>query len=193
MKKLLITAFEPFGGKGYNPSSAMINEIKEDRYTVKRLLPTSYAGAAMALKKALAEEKPDAVILTGQASGRKEICLEFCALNIKDAGIPDNDGEQASGESVLSGAPNALFTKLDLASAAACIRAEGLPCRVSYHAGTFVCNSTYYHLLFSGIPGVFMHIPDDEFSKPDAKAPFLPLESSVKALETLIQVLSEKC
>ena len=192
MKKLLITAFEPFGGKGYNPSSAMIDEIKEDRYTVKRLLPTCYAGAARALKKALEEEKPDVVILTGQASGRTEVCLEFCALNIKDASIADNDGEKATGESIVSGAPNALFTNLDLAHAVKRICEEDLPCRVSYHAGTFVCNSTYYHLLFSGTPGVFMHIPDDERSKPKEGAPFMPLNSSVKALTILMQVLREK-
>ena len=193
MRKLLITAFEPFGGKGYNSSGAMLDAIKEDEFTAKRLLPTSYAGAARVLKTALEEEKPDAVILTGQASGRTEVCLEFCALNVKNAGIADNDGEIANGESVVSGAQNALFTTLDLTSFAKQIKAVGIPCRVSYHAGTFVCNSSYYHLLLSGVPGVFVHIPDDERSKPDDKALFLPLESSVTALETLIQVLREKC
>ena len=187
--KILVTAFEPFGGKGYNPSRAMVEGLHYPADTEICILPTSYAGAAKKLNEQIDRVKPDCAVLTGVASGRREVCLEFCALNIKDAAIPDNDGEKASGQCVIPGKDNALFTTLDLCVPARQIREAGIPCRVSYHAGTFVCNSTYYHLLSRGIPGVFMHIPDDERSRPDENAPYHTLEDSRRALTILLSVL----
>ena len=192
MRKLLITAFEPFGGGAYNPSSALLCLLPEDAEIIKRVLPTSYRGGERALKDALEKERPDAAILTGVAGGRREISLEFCALNIKDAPIPDNDNERACGQSVSPGAPNALFTNLDLGRAAELVRGAGVPCAVSYHAGTYVCNSTYYHLLLSGTPGFFVHIPDDERSRPHEGAPFLPLSEDLRAMEILIGFLKNQ-
>ena len=189
--RILVTAFEPFGGKEYNPSAELLETLETCEDVVGCLLPTSYRGAAEKLNKALAEYKPDAAVLTGVAGGRSEICLEFCALNIKDAGIPDNDGELASGQSVIPGERNALFTPFDLGPASQRIRAEGIPCRVSYHAGTYVCNSTYFHLLSSGTPGVFMHIPDDERSRQGETAPCLSLSDSRRALSLLLEYLRE--
>ena len=190
--KILVTGFEPFGGNGYNPSAALIDRIRTENSIVVSLLPTSYQRAAAALGEALAREKPDAVILTGVAGGRSEICLEFCALNIKDAQIPDNDGEKASGQSVIPGDCCALFTTLDPGGASQFIRGAGIPCRVSYHAGTYVCNSTYFHALRSGVPALFMHIPDDERSRPRENAPFLSLEDDLKALRLLISFILKK-
>ena len=94
--KILVTAFGPFGNMLRNPSQTMLEAI-DDAEIVKKVLPTSYTGAAEELRKAIQFVQPDFAVLTGVASGRSEVCLEFCALNIKDASCPDNDGELASG------------------------------------------------------------------------------------------------
>ncbi len=188
--KILITAFEPFGGRGYNPTEKLLGMLPDEGIE-KLLLPTSYSRAPEMLKSAVKELSPSAVICTGLASGRSAVSLEFAALNIKDADIPDNDGETASGQSVIAGAPNALFTKLDLGPYSKEIRGAGIPCRVSYHAGTYVCNCVYYHLLSTGTPGVFIHIPDDETSAPSDSAPRLPLEDSARAVSIVISELKK--
>ena len=184
-KPILVTAFEPFGGRGYNPTERMLGLLPDDGIK-KLLLPTSYSRAPELLRAAVKEFSPAAVICTGLASGRKSVSLEFAALNIKDADICDNDGEKATGQSVIVGAPNALFTSLDLGRYASLVRDSGVPCRVSYHAGTYVCNCVYYHLLSLGIPGVFIHIPDDETSAPTEEAPRIPLLDSAKAVTAFI-------
>ncbi len=184
-KPILVSAFEPFGGRGYNPTERILGMLPDDGIK-KLLLPTSYSRSPELLRSAVKEFSPASVVCTGLASGRTAVSLEFAALNIKDADIPDNDGERASGQSVISDAPNALFTTLDLGKYSQMIRDSGIPCRVSYHAGTFVCNCVYYHLLTLGVPGVFIHVPDDETSAPSADAPRLPLADSAKAVSLFI-------
>ena len=182
---ILITAFDSFGGRCYNPTEKMLDLLSDDGVE-KLLLPTSFSRAPELLREKIKEFSPAAVICTGLASGRDRVSLEFAALNIKDADIPDNDGERASGGSVIYGKPNALFTSLDLGAYSKIIRDAGVPCRVSYHAGTFVCNCVYYHLLSLGVPGVFIHIPDDEKSAPREDAPRLSLKDSAKAVSIVI-------
>ena len=187
-KPILITAFDSFGGRNYNPTEKLLG-LSPDDGIIKLPLPTSYSRAPEMLRAAVKEHSPAAVICTGLASGRTAVSLEFAALNIKDADVPDNDGERASGESVIPGDPNALFTDLDLGPLARLIRESGIPCRVSYHAGTFVCNCLYYHLLALGVPGVFIHIPDDDVSAPSESAPRLLLDDSAKAVSIFIEEL----
>ena len=113
MNKILVTAFNAFGKNNYNPSEKLLS-LLDNEDIEKVVLPTSYKRAAQFLRSKIEEIKPSAVICMGLASGRTAISLEFAALNIKDASIPDNDNEKASGESVIPGAPNALFTSLNL-------------------------------------------------------------------------------
>ena len=191
-KPILITAFDSFGGRNYNPTEKLLGMLPNEGIK-KLLLPTSYSRAPELLRAAVKELFPAAVICLGLASGRSVISLEFAALNIKDSDVCcDNDGELASGQSVIPGAPNALFTGLDLGPYARIIRDAGVPCRVSYHAGTFVCNCVYYHLLSLGVPGVFIHIPDDGTSAPSSGAPQLSIEDSAKAVSIFTEELRKK-
>ena len=183
----MVTAFEPFGSDDHNPTMALLEALTGD--VIKVLLPVSYKRAAKTLKKAISDNRPDAVICTGLAGGRSDICIERAALNIKDADIPDNDGEKARGEAVIPGGENALFTSLPVYEFADTLKKEGFPCRVSYNAGTYVCNSTYFCLLETKVPGVFIHIPYDESF---GKTPFLRLEESVKAVSRLIELVEEQ-
>ncbi|MBR0303867.1 MAG: pyroglutamyl-peptidase I [Clostridia bacterium] len=187
---ILITAFDSFGDRCYNPTEKMLGMLPDDGVE-KLLLPTSFSRAPELLRAKIEEISPAAVICTGLASGRDRVSLEFAALNIKDADISDNDGERASGESVIPCKPNALFTTLDLGAYSKIIRDAGVPCRVSYHAGTFVCNCVYYHLLSLCVPGVFIHIPDDGISAPREDATQLRLEDSARAVSIVISELKK--
>ena len=158
---VLVTAFDPFGGRDYNPAQRMLG-LLPDEGIKKLILPTSFSRAPETLRSAVREISPAAVVCTGLASGREGVTLEYAALNVKDSGdICDNDGVAASGERVIQGGENALFTKLGVGGLSHAVAERGIPCRVSYHAGTFVCNCVYYHLLSLGVPGLFIHIPDD--------------------------------
>ena len=188
--KILVTAFEPFGKDDYNPTGSMIGLLEGN--IIKAVLPTEYDGAAKKLLALIGEVHPDAVICTGVAGGRSEICIEKLAKNVRSASLADNAGVTASGEPVINGGEPYLETLFDTVAMAQSVAEKNIPCRVSSDAGTFVCNSTYYTLLSSGYPGLFIHIPYDKraIKEKPAEAPFLELESSAAAVQTVIDFVT---
>jgi len=106
------------------------------------------------------------VLCLGQAAGRTAVTPEFVGINFADAAIPDNDGAQPKGQPLVPGAPDAHFASLPVHRIVQGQEAAGLPARVSYSAGTYVCNATLYRLLEALATegpartlGGFMHLP----------------------------------
>ena len=105
------------------------------------------------------------MLCAGLAGRRAELSLERVAINVDDARIPDNDGQQPIDQPIVAGGPAAYFTGLPVKRAVAALRQAGLPAIVSNTAGTFVCNHLFYglmHLVASrGLPvrGGFLHVP----------------------------------
>lgn len=165
---VLVTAFEPFGGEARNGSQealALLPEALCGARIVKRVLPVAFGEAAEALRRAVREAGPDAVLCLGQAGGRRALTPERVAVNLRDAAQPDNAGRRPVDEPVLPGAPAAYFATLPVKRMAEAIRAAGLPAEVSNTAGTFVCNEVLYSLLelqareYPAARGGFLHLP----------------------------------
>ena len=169
--KLLVTAFEPFGGEAENVSQkalALLPEEIDGAQIVRRVLPVVFGEAGAALRRAVKETEPDAVLCLGEAGGRSALTPERVAVNLRDARIPDNAGAQPADEPIVPGGPAAYFATLPVRAMCGAIRAEGLPAELSNTAGTFVCNEVMYtllHLLAAEHPGVrggFLHLPRAE-------------------------------
>lgn len=167
---ILLTGFGPFGGDTTNPSFAAAARAAEllgvaGHEAMAVDLPCVFAQAPAALRRALAAHDPDVVICTGLNAGSTAISLERAALNVIDARIPDNAGEQPVDVPVIPGAPAAYFTTLPIKRALAALRDAGLPVQVSQSAGTFACNQVFYTLMHelaaagSGARGGFVHVP----------------------------------
>lgn len=194
-KTLLITGFEPFGGEATNPSWEAVSRLPEaigPWRLEKLLLPVAFGRAAdLAVARAW-ELSAGAVLAVGQAGGREAVTPEAIAVNARDAAIPDNDGAAFQGEPVVPGGPDGLFATAPFRQMVARAREQGLPCRLSYTAGAYVCNDLFYRLLweFRGTPALvdFIHVP---FLPQQAKEdqPSLPLETIVQTLIALIQAL----
>lgn len=190
MKKLLITGFDPFGGETINPSWEAVNLLPDqigDFVLCKLQVPTVFGLAAeKALEKA-AEFQPDVILCIGQAGGRSAITPERIAVNIRDARIPDNAGNQPRGLLVAEDGPAAYFTTVPITEMAERIAALQIPATVSNSAGAFVCNDLLYSMLhhFAGtaVRVGFIHIP----YLPQQGEPSLPLETSVAALTAAIE------
>lgn len=166
--KLLVTAFEAFGGEEKNASQEALALLPEElggARIVRRTLPVAFGAAEEALRRAVRETAPDAVLCLGQAGGRTALTPERVAVNLADARIPDNAGAQPADEPVLPGRPAAYFATLPVKAMAGAIRAAGLPAELSNTAGTFVCNAVMYALLdllaeeLPGVRGGFLHLP----------------------------------
>lgn len=148
--KILVTGFAPFGQETLNPSWEAVQMLPDEiagAKLYKRELPVSFAGARYALEEAIEELHPDVVLSVGQAGGRSCVTVEQTAVNLADARIPDNDGAQPRGVSLCPDAPDAYFATIPVAEAVEAVRKAGLPCHVSYTAGTYVCNAVMYHAL----------------------------------------------
>ena len=185
MKKLLITGFDPFGGASINPSWEAVKRLPNTvgEYELYKLqIPTVFGVASKKVLNMAAEIKPDLILCIGQAGGRAAVTPERIAVNIRDARIPDNAGNQPQGEFVDSNGPAAYFSTVPVKEMAENICTLQLPATVSNSAGAFVCNDTLYALLHhfngSNTQVGFIHIP----YLPQQGAPSLPLEDTVKAL-----------
>lgn len=165
---VLLTGFEPFGGETINPSWRAVAALDGERIgghrIVARTLPTAFTASLPVLHQALEELAPACVLAIGQAGGRAQVSLERVAINLIDARIPDNDGEQPIDAPVVEGGPSAYFSTLPLKSMLTALRVQGVPAEISHSAGTYVCNHVFYALMHAlreqpHVRAGFVHVP----------------------------------
>ena len=149
--KILVTGFDPFGGETVNPAYEAVKLLPDSiagAQIIKLQVPTRFALSSTVLEAAVNEHRPDAVICVGQAGGRSAITPERVAINLADASIPDNAGDQPVDEPIRKDGAPAYFTSLPVKAMVQKMRAAGIPAALSYTAGSFVCNSLMYTLLY---------------------------------------------
>lgn len=191
-KRLLITGFDAFGEQDVNPSWLAVQALPDqvgDFELCKLQIPTIFGTAAKAVLEAAEALQPHVILCVGQAGGRAAVTPERIAVNIRDARIPDNAGNQPAGEAVAPNGPAAYFTTVPVKEMAQAIRDARIPGTVSNSAGAFVCNDVLYSLLhhYAGTDTRvgFIHVP----YIPRQGSPSLPLEQTAAALKAAIQVL----
>ena len=190
-KRLLITGFDAFGGQDVNPSWLAVQALP-DRIGIFELqklqIPTVF-GAAAAVLEAAEQFQPHVILCVGQAGGRAAVTPERIAVNIRDARIPDNAGNQPVGAFVAADGPAAYFATVPVMEMAQAISDAQLPGTVSNSAGAFVCNDVLYTLLhhYAGTDTRigFIHVP----YIPQQGSPSLPLEQTAAALQAAILAL----
>ena len=200
--KLLITGFEPFGGETINPAYEAVKTLEDkimNAEIIKREIPTVFNKSIEVLENLIENEKPDIVICVGQAGGRYDISLERVAINIDDARIKDNEGNQPVDIKIFEDGENAYFTSLPIKRMVKKIREAGIPASISNTAGTFVCNHIMYGLLYlidkkyPNIRGGFIHVPylpEQVISK--RNMPSMSIENIRKGLRLAVEVVLEK-
>ena len=200
--KLLLTAFDPFGGDAINPALEAVKLVadKIGRFDIVKLeVPTVFRKSIDKVAKAIEEEKPDVVLCIGQAGGRFEITPERVAINIDDARIKDNEGNQPIDTKIFEDGENAYFTTLPIKAMVEAIREANLPAAVSNTAGTFVCNHLMYGVLYTlaknypNIKGGFTHVPfiPEQVARRTPVAPYMALEDIKRGLEAAISAIDK--
>lgn len=202
MKRILVTAFEPFGGDPVNPTESVLRalpfEIPGARIE-KLLLPVEFGLAPELLLAGYRELLPDAVVCFGQAGGRSAVTPELYAVNLMNARMPDNSGFMPSNVPVIKGGEERLVSRLPVWEMIARIRGEGLPAEISFSAGEFVCNCLMYSalaLIPESVPAGFVHVP---FIKEQVEGvpgregkPFMELGDAAAAALLAIEALADR-
>ncbi|MET0303172.1 MAG: pyroglutamyl-peptidase I [Microbacteriaceae bacterium] len=196
MTTVLLTGFEPFAGAAVNPSWDAVERVARDwsgpETVVAVRLPVEFGRVDALLEAAVAEHSPDVLIAVGLAEGRDAITPERIGINVDDARIPDNAGDQRIDSPIEADGPAARFSTLPIKAIVEALRAAGVPATVSSTAGTFVCNHVAYAApgLSASRPGLragFVHVPATPELGAHASVPTLELATIVDGLRIAVE------
>ncbi|MFC2095037.1 hypothetical protein ACFLSW_01170 [Candidatus Bipolaricaulota bacterium] len=197
---LLVTGYPPFDAFPINSTHQLIESMKTN-------LPTELADAhdviafeivdfdstnSVSQQRTMLESyrrvmklhEPDVCLFCGQAAARPMVTLETIAINIFKGEIIDPEGPPAYWATLPD--QDVLITKL---------KEAGIPARLSYHAGTHLCNHILYTALGDAevssrsMTAGFLHLPMTamQIIECDEYRPFVPLEMTRNALTLAIR------
>ncbi|MBZ4222638.1 pyroglutamyl-peptidase I [Bacillus wiedmannii] len=199
MKIVLLTGFDPFGGESINPAWEVAKSLHErtigEYKIISKQVPTVFQKSISVLKEYIEELNPEMIICIGQAGGRPDITIERVAINVDDARIADNEGNQPVDVPVVEEGPAAYWSTLPMKAIVKKLQEEGIPASVSQSAGTFVCNHLFYGLMHElekrdkKIKGGFIHIPFlPEQASNYPGQPSMSLSTISKGIELAVEV-----
>ena len=145
MAAILLTGFEPFAEWPVNSSWEAVRTLAEkQRGVVAQRLPVDHELAAAVVRALIDDLKPEIVLLTGLASGP----------------VPRLERLGRAGPLSPHGGPPVRRGRWPWAAARRAVTARGLAMRFSGDAGGYVCDTTYWAALGTGVPLVaFLHLP----------------------------------
>lgn len=197
--KILVTGFDPFGDDTINPAIEAVKRLPDEIdgvEIVKLEIPTIFYKCADVVRESIKKEQPDYVLNIGQAGGRFELTPERVAINMDDARIPDNDGQQPIDKAIREDGETAYFSQLPIKAMVDYMKKENIPASVSNSAGTFVCNHIMYQVLyltateFPEVKAGFMHIPFLPSQVTDRPStPSMSLKDITKGITAALQAI----
>lgn len=157
MPQILLTAFEPY--EQWSENSSWLTLVELTRWfdsggrVVTRRYPVDLAEMTHQLSEDLQGNYEFAIHL-GQSPGATALQLESTALNVT-----------SSGSLLTESGPAAYRSDLPLDDWSRRLQVEGIPTVLSHHAGSQLCNATYFlsqHLTATrglGTRSCFIHLP----------------------------------
>lgn len=197
--KILLTAFDPFGGDKINPALEAVKIVPDTiagAQIVKLEVPTVFGKSIQTVADAMENEKPDVVFCIGQAGGRFDLTPERVAINIEDGRIADNEGYQPVDKKIFEDGEPAYFATLPVKAMVQSIKSAGVPSSVSNTAGTYVCNHLMYGVMYTidkkgyDMRGGFMHvpfIPEQVLDRPNT--PYMSLQDIAKGIAAAMEAI----
>ena len=197
---ILVAAFEPFDCQVLNPALEALRQLPHEigKHKLTKLeLPTVFYEANDVLIQCVQQKDIDAILTIGQAGGRSALTPERVAINIDDARIPDNKGQQPIDTPIQQDGAPAYFSNMPVKRMTAAIQQSGVEAKLSNTAGTFVCNHIFYqsgYLQATQYPQLlfgFIHVPYiSEQCNVQTATPSLSLATIVTGLTAAITAIS---
>ncbi|MDA1192499.1 MAG: pyroglutamyl-peptidase I [Candidatus Poribacteria bacterium] len=196
---LLITGFEPFGGRDRNPSSDLAEALSQtpdaDAEIVAATLPVVFRAASSTIRALIRERRPDIVLMLGLAGGASSLRVERIGVNFFRG--TDNTGVAYDSEPIVPNAPDAYFSTLPVTAMIQAARDVGVPARDSFSAGTYCCNEVLYAALhtcateFPATKAGFIHLPLLPDQTIESDSPSMAWETQLNGLRQILYALVE--
>ncbi|XZE44651.1 pyroglutamyl-peptidase I [Pirellulaceae bacterium SH467] len=195
--RILLTAFEPYDSWDQNSSWEALICLLESRGAIEGVTTRRYPVDLPSLQERLFKDLSkgfDAVLHLGQSPGASRIQLEAIALNV--AGMTESQGEFFGP--ITSAGPVAFRTDFPLDLWKRALLQNRIPCSISFHAGTYLCNAVMYlsHLWYSHhqlrCPVGFMHIPltPEQVLRSSREFPSMPREQAAEAIGLVVDLIN---
>ncbi|MDO9525335.1 MAG: hypothetical protein Q7J57_07295 [Gemmobacter sp.] len=165
---ILLTGFQGYAGRSLNPAEAVVRALDGTDIggmTVHgRVLPVDFHAVARDVPGMIDALAPKIVVSLGLWPGEPMIRLERVAANWAQFELPDAVGHRQVGP-VVQGGADGYLSSLPHDAIQSALRAQGIPCRQSGSAGTYLCNALSYIVLHHcahhhpGTRAGFIHLP----------------------------------
>ncbi len=196
--RILITAFEPFGGREENSSEKTIKALRDFQGVDKIVLPVVFDECYKIVYEKMEQNYYNYILMTGASCGRPSISVERIAINLKDSPMPDNKRQIFEGVPIFPDGADGYFSKIDIRSVKQAFEKERIPISISNSAGTYVCNNLFYGILYKikkenlRTKAGFFHIPclsEQVVKKPNT--PSISPETAIKGMEIILMLAME--
>lgn len=201
MPRVLLTAFEPYEPWPTNASWLALIELTRELPSDIEITTRLYPVELESMKQKLAEDlkaRYDFAFHIGQEPKSSCLKLEEVALNVASKGHSIACEHEAIP--VCSDGPDAYRSQIPVRQFAKTLRSNGIPTRVSFHAGTYLCNASLYWScrladdLNLRTKSTFVHVPLDtsQVLELDEQTPFMPSSMVADGLRMLIQLATSE-
>ena len=157
--RVLITGFQPFGGRASNSSWEGVKWINEPGLLIEEL-PVVWGVPTQRLGELVDFYRPSTVISFGQGKER-EFALETKALNLRDNRL-DEQGNLPRKPLNSDTGPSEVFLETDVLGLHSFLSQRNFPVRISEDAGQYLCEETIYAL--SGLQKAYLELDRVFFS-----------------------------
>ncbi len=193
--KILLTGFEPWAKWPTNPSGVVAESLNGTSIggceIVSTALPVIRGDDIAKVASLIAEHEPVAVVSLGLHGSASALHVERVGINLKV--IDDVDYP------IVDGGPDAYFATLPTRLMVRRMREVNVPARLTYSAGTFLCNHIMYsalHLIAENerdTPAGFIHVPPtpELVVKQGAPQPSMALETIRRGVTAGIMAVAE--
>ena len=200
--RILLTGFDPFGGRGVNPSWEAARQLDGQPAggaTIGVLrVPVVWRESVATIVRELEREPAAGVVIGGLSYGRDAINVEAIAHAIGDVPWQADNADRTlaaeRGDGDAAG-PDALLATAPVRAIAAAINAAGIPAVVSWDGGAYVSNATLYGVLRHArdrglsLPTTYLHVPATPEMTTGTTTPSLPVEAIVAAFRIACSVI----
>lgn len=167
---IVVSGFEPFGGRDRNASWTLAREIAKAFPSEVRALQIPVVWGAPLTTINNTQPLPQVWIAFGE--GTPEFQIEILAHNQRGS-YPDNQQAKPATPDIVNAAPPVLKQQAQVKALAAALTQAGFPTHVSESAGRYLCEEMLYSLLYAQQQHpealrlvLFIHVPTLQQSLP---------------------------